>query len=147
MTENSYEVIILYLLEIDYYWQKLLRQLTKNCNPGLMFQILEFSSDKKSSYDLYLEALASIKGDASIFFLENKFRIKLIQNKIFNEVPHKSINNLTEFCNLLIDVENRTISFFREYFDKLPYLKAKELLDRIIQEKCQQIENLKKFGA
>lgn len=147
MIENPYEVIILYLLEIDYYWQKFLQHLERECSPNLMFQILKISSDKKASYDLYLEALASIKGGVSIFFTENKFRIKLIHNKIFSGVLNRSVNDLAELCDVLIEVENRTIAFFQESFGKLPYLKTKELLDRIINEKEQQIRKLREFGA
>lgn len=147
LTEDSYEVIILYLLEIDYYWQKFLLHITKNCNPNLMFQISEISLNKKNSYDIYLKVLASVKGSVSMLFIDNKFKVKLIHNKIFNCISSNPVNNPTEFYSIMIEVENRTIIFFQEYFGNLPYIKTKELLNRITKEKGQEIEKFRKFRA
>lgn len=144
--DSAYDVVKLYLLDIDYCYREFLKYLASKGSPDLASEIFKiYTSNEKSEHN-YFQKLNYLKNGISDI-ANNNFRLKLIYKNIFSEFESKTIDDINGLYVTLIKIEYNTIQFLNSYFRSFPYINIKHLLEKIINEKKQYIIKLKAYKS
>ena len=139
---DSYDVIALYLSDIDCCYQEFLKELIKKCDFNLSPYIFELYASKNTPKLFYSKTLESISSCTN-----KNFRVKLIFKHIFSSIECIHPKDINELYEILICIEDKIITFLSEYFNSSPYIGTKHILNKIINEKLEHINNLKEYIA
>lgn len=143
-TEGSHEVLLSYLLDINFYYQEFLRYLAKKSSSDLTSHLFKAFADANLVQNSYIQQFNCIKEHSYIIYSPNKnFRIKLIHKKIFSGLYKKPLKSISDLYKILICIEHRTVLFLKNNFNTFPYINFRHLLNEIINEKNKHIEQLK----
>jgi len=144
--ENSYTVILLYLIDIDFCYQIFMKNLIKRAHPSTITELSKIYIQKNISQNEKIEILNSINRNIPNN-INKKFRIRLIYNNIFSQFKFNQTNNFNDMYEILICIENKIINFLQNYFDNFSYtqLHTKNLLEKTIQEKKQTIQMFESY--
>ena len=144
--ENSYTVILLYLIDIDFCYQIFMKNLIKRAHPSTITELSKIYIQKNISQNEKIEILNSINQSIPNN-INKKFRIRLIYNNIFSQLKFNQTNNFNDMYEILICIENRIIYFLQNYFNNFSYtqLHTKNLLEKTIQEKKQTIQMFESY--
>lgn len=140
--QNSYNVLALYLNDIENRYQDFFKDIVKNCSFNLSPQLFELYISKEISQKQYLNIEFSVDKDRN-----NSYRQKLINKYIFNNIEQTYPQNIEQFYEMLISIENKIISFIENYFSSSPYIGIKYLLSKIVETKKQNIKKLKEYKS
>lgn len=140
-TENSKEVILLYLSDIEYCYQEFLKYLLINNDSSLFYKLFQIVEKKINLRDKYLNMLPPTILDSNNKVLKN-FRLNIINKRIFSDIKEIKISDNESLYALLITVENKIINFLQDYFYRFTYVSSKHFIDAIIYEKQQFITSL-----
>lgn len=145
--ENSFNVIMLYLYDINFSFIKLINHIKRKVEPELSNYIKGF---EYSGYHQYIQE-TSIKQLQDIININSyktrRFRLRLIHSQIFCGLRKMKLENVEDFYKLLICIEQNSITFLENYFNNLPYSSFRQLLNRIIMEKKLNIERFSSYKS